>query len=429
MNTIQHVAIKIRTPQGWVLFPTIKGNNGLTAYEVAVQDGFVGSVQDWLNSLIGPQGTPGVQGPQGPQGPQGSPGLSGNSTEFVFCLSSTNSAPPNPAIPPDPASSPYHWLSYPSGVSDEAPYEWVSKRERVNGEWGAYSTPALWASYVQGSGSEYTLPKASGSILGGIKVGTNLSIDEEGILSASGSGGGISDIVPEETPKYYARYSTDPPTWVEVLPPSGSVGNLQQVTANGASTNVLVSLVGGVKVNSLLQLPSEAPSNLDEGKWGIYMGSAGFSGQIPPSLPIASAGALGAIRIGANLSIDPSTGILSAQGGGGEGVTDHAFLTGRDTLESHPTSAISGLDIALQNLFDSLGNLATAISNHTTNENAHSSLFGAKANKNGDANEDFAAKDINAQTITMVENINTNLRIPNAPPTNPTPGVWYFYIQ
>lgn len=39
----------------------------------------------------------------------------------------------------------------------------------------------------------YTLPVASAETLGGVKVGTNLSIDENGVLSASGGGGGGSD--------------------------------------------------------------------------------------------------------------------------------------------------------------------------------------------------------------------------------------------
>ncbi len=40
--------------------------------------------------------------------------------------------------------------------------------------------------------SGYTLPNASGSVLGGIKIGTNLSIDSNGVVSASG-GAGVTD--------------------------------------------------------------------------------------------------------------------------------------------------------------------------------------------------------------------------------------------
>lgn len=42
-------------------------------------------------------------------------------------------------------------------------------------------------------GGSYTLPIASFNTLGGIKVGNNLSIDENGVLSASGGGGGSGD--------------------------------------------------------------------------------------------------------------------------------------------------------------------------------------------------------------------------------------------
>ena len=41
------------------------GVPGASAYEVAVANGFVGSESDWLNSLIGPQGSPGNDGNDG----------------------------------------------------------------------------------------------------------------------------------------------------------------------------------------------------------------------------------------------------------------------------------------------------------------------------------------------------------------------------
>ena len=42
--------------------------------------------------------------------------------------------------------------------------------------------------YIKNKPTEYTLPVASASTLGGIKVGNNLSIDANGVLSATGSG-------------------------------------------------------------------------------------------------------------------------------------------------------------------------------------------------------------------------------------------------
>lgn len=43
-------------------------NYGHSAYEIAVMNGFKGSVDEWLASLKGEPGEPGEPGPQGPQG-------------------------------------------------------------------------------------------------------------------------------------------------------------------------------------------------------------------------------------------------------------------------------------------------------------------------------------------------------------------------
>ena len=54
---------------------------GYSAYDIAVQNGFVGTEAEWLASLIGPQGPkgdPGDTGPQGKTGPQGPQGLKGD---------------------------------------------------------------------------------------------------------------------------------------------------------------------------------------------------------------------------------------------------------------------------------------------------------------------------------------------------------------
>ncbi|MFF4523459.1 hypothetical protein [Streptomyces bluensis] len=67
--------------------PNYVAVRGDSAYEVAVKAGFAGTVEQWLASLVGPQGAKGdtgatgprgatgPQGPQGPQGPAGAPGV------------------------------------------------------------------------------------------------------------------------------------------------------------------------------------------------------------------------------------------------------------------------------------------------------------------------------------------------------------------
>jgi hypothetical protein len=62
----------------------IQGEAGLSAYEIALDNGFVGTEAEWLDSLVGEQGPQGIQGIQGIQGPTGTAGtnatISSNST-------------------------------------------------------------------------------------------------------------------------------------------------------------------------------------------------------------------------------------------------------------------------------------------------------------------------------------------------------------
>lgn len=102
------------------------GPKGLSAYELYINNGGTLSESEWLESLKGEKGDKGEQGEQGIQGPQGEQGIQG------------------PAGP--------------------------------QGEIGPQG-PA---------GETYTLPIASEETLGGIKIGENLTIDENGVLSASG---------------------------------------------------------------------------------------------------------------------------------------------------------------------------------------------------------------------------------------------------
>jgi len=66
------------------------GEPGKSAYEIAVEHGFEGDEQAWLESLkgdkgdTGPQGPPGADGKDGEQGPQGPPGNDGFGTEAQY---------------------------------------------------------------------------------------------------------------------------------------------------------------------------------------------------------------------------------------------------------------------------------------------------------------------------------------------------------
>ncbi len=62
------------------------GAAGKSAYQVAVDEGFIGDEAAWLATLVGPQGTVGNDGPQGPKGDTGdtgAPGIAGKSAYEV----------------------------------------------------------------------------------------------------------------------------------------------------------------------------------------------------------------------------------------------------------------------------------------------------------------------------------------------------------
>lgn len=58
-----------------------KGDPGLSAYAIAVENGFVGTAAAWIDSLQGAQGPQGDRGLQGERGPQGDKGDTGEQGE------------------------------------------------------------------------------------------------------------------------------------------------------------------------------------------------------------------------------------------------------------------------------------------------------------------------------------------------------------
>ena len=68
----------VGTEEQWLesLKTGAQGADGLSAYEVAVENGFEGTVNQWLESLKGEKGDTGAQGEKGDTGAQGADGLS-----------------------------------------------------------------------------------------------------------------------------------------------------------------------------------------------------------------------------------------------------------------------------------------------------------------------------------------------------------------
>jgi hypothetical protein len=63
--------------------PGADGADGDSAYQVAVNNGFVGTEAAWLASLVGPPGTDGADGVDGADGAAGPPGASGSAWTLI----------------------------------------------------------------------------------------------------------------------------------------------------------------------------------------------------------------------------------------------------------------------------------------------------------------------------------------------------------
>lgn len=70
--------------------PGADGEDGLSAYELAVAGGFVGTQSAWLESLEGPAGAAGADGADGSDGSDGAAGADGDDGASAYELAVTN---------------------------------------------------------------------------------------------------------------------------------------------------------------------------------------------------------------------------------------------------------------------------------------------------------------------------------------------------
>lgn len=150
---------------------------------------------------------------------------------------------------------------------------------------------------------EYDLPIASAEMLGGIKIGEGLNITEEGILSANGGSGGGGSFK-EVTKAYYDSLSDEEKK-------NGTVYFINDWTPDigGDLQPATTETLGGIIVGDNLEITKE----------GILNAVAA-----PCDLPIASNEVLGGIKVGQNLTIDEN-GVLSAEAGGASSATDVTY--------------------------------------------------------------------------------------------------------
>lgn len=192
--------------------------------------------------------------------------------------------------------------------------------------------PSLSASKIaSGTLSTSVLPVASSSGLGVVSVGSGLSINAQGVLSA------IDPALPD-----YVSY-------VGLSLPSIFSVSTSSVTGSGTLTAALVnqtpnlvfaspaSTTGSPSFRSLVQ--SDIPS-LDASKITTGTLAAG-------RLPIATSGAIGGVRVGTGLSIDTG-GVLSITNAGvGLGTVTSVGITGSSVFTVSGTPITASGDITL----------------------------------------------------------------------------------
>ena len=153
-------------------------------------------------------------------------------------------------------------------------------------------------------GSTYTLPVASHNRLGGVKIGDNLSIDADGVLSADATSGAImgvevngSLLIPDEDGV------------VDVEIPEVNVP-VKSISVN--DTPVSPDQAGNVDIEiPEVNVPVKSISVNDTTVTPDVNGNVNIDVPDEYTLPTASNNTLGGVKIGDNLSID-ADGVLSA---------------------------------------------------------------------------------------------------------------------
>ena len=157
------------------------------------------------------------------------------------------------------------------------------------------------ATYVNNAIGNLELPVASETVLGGIKVGDNLTVEPDGTLNATG--GSVTDI-PIATENTLGGIKVGDNLTIE---PDGTLN----ATGGGGGSYVLPpateTTLGGVKVGTGLHVEDD--------------GTLSTTGGSSYELPVASQDTLGGIKVGDNLEIE-SDGTLNAKAGGTKTYTE-----------------------------------------------------------------------------------------------------------
>lgn len=141
-------------------------DDGASAYEVAVANGFVGTEEEWLASLVGETGATGDQGVQGIQGEKGDPGDA--TAEDITSAISTHAGLTDGTAHAD------------SGIADPAEYD--ASEDVAAGEWAdAYSTARRLVQIDLGASGDIEITEITGMPVGARQLINVTTSDSGGI--------------------------------------------------------------------------------------------------------------------------------------------------------------------------------------------------------------------------------------------------------
>lgn len=92
---------------------------------------------------------------------RGLAGADGAGFELIFKRTKELIAPEKPKSVDEYGYVPEGWTNDQQGTSAEWPYEYTCKRTRINGRWGSFSEPALWASFSNDGRDGYSVALSS----------------------------------------------------------------------------------------------------------------------------------------------------------------------------------------------------------------------------------------------------------------------------
>lgn len=260
-----------------------KGEDGKSAYQIALDEGFEGSETEWLASLKGADGRNGIDGKTPVKGVD------------YFTQAEIQQIENNAAAKVD--LSDYTKSADLSSVATSGSYNDLKDKPSI---------PAA-----------YELPVASATALGGVKVGNGLSITD-GVLSATG--GGTADSVD------WSKIQNKP-DFADVAT-SGSYNDLADKPTIPSTTGLATETYVDDKIAEI-DIPT-VPT-----KVSAFTNDAGYLTEhqslieyakktdipAPYTLPTASTSTLGGVKVDGN-TITIANGVISSVGGSGSNVEE-----------------------------------------------------------------------------------------------------------